>query len=105
MLLASGQALLAIQNSGATYGSGLYISFLLVNLAGLILAIVMLKSQDFGRVVAIIGILANLFALGYYVTQAFAPKLNAVPISAAVLFLLVWYLLIGGQLLRLGWAA
>jgi hypothetical protein len=40
-----------------------------------------------------------------YATQAFAPKLNAVPISTAALFLLVWYLLIGVKLLRLGRAA
>ena len=33
-LLAAGQALLAIHNSGANYGNGPYVSFLFVNLAG-----------------------------------------------------------------------
>ena len=102
MFLAAGQALLAIQNSGAAYGNGIYISFLLVNVGGLIIAVVMLQSRVFGKVAAWSGILANVLELGYYVTLIFAPSLSAIPLSAAALFLLVWYILIGIKLLRLG---
>jgi hypothetical protein len=102
MLLAAGEALLAIQNTAATYGSGIYISYLLVNVAGLIAAAVMLRSPAFGKTSAYAGIVANVLGLGYYVTDSLAPALNAIPISAAAPFLLIWYLRIGWRLLRLG---
>jgi len=102
MLLAAGEALLAIQNTGATYGPGIYISFLFVSLAGLIATFVMLRSTAFGRFQAYVGILANVFGLGYYITASFAPALNVIPLCASAPFLLVWYLMIGRTLLRLG---
>jgi len=102
-LLAAGQALLAIHNTGANYGPGLYVSFLLINTAGLIIAAVMLRSAVFSRFTALMGILANLFALGYYLTLTLDPRLRAIPLSAAAPFLLVWYLLLGRRLLGLAW--
>jgi hypothetical protein len=95
-------SLLAIQNSSATYGNGIYVSFLLVNLAGLIFATVMLRSRAFGKLVAYVGILANLFGLGYYVTLVLTPSMSVIPLSASAPFLLVWYILISRKLLRLG---
>jgi hypothetical protein len=102
ILLAAGQALLAIQNTGAAYGPGLYLSFLFVNLGGVIIAVVMLRSTIFGRITAWSGILANVLALGYYVTLIFAPAMSFIPISLAAPCLLVWYIRIGVKLLRLG---
>jgi hypothetical protein len=101
-LLAAGQALLAIHNSSANYGDGLYPSFLLVNLAGLLIATTMLRSRAFGRASAITGILANVFGLGYYVTLVLGPRLSVIPISAGAVFLLMWYLLMARRLLQLG---
>jgi hypothetical protein len=101
MLLAAGQALLAIQNSNASYGNGIYISYLLINLAGLILAVVMLRSRAFGKLAAWCGILANVFGLGYYITFSFSLAVSAIPISIAAVFLLIWYILTGLKLLRL----
>ena len=100
-LLAAGEALMAIHNTSANYGNGLYLSFFLVNVSGLIFAVVMRGSEIFGKAAAISGILANIFALGYYVTLIFTPKLSAIPLSVAAPFLLVWYLLIGRTLLQL----
>ena len=100
--LAAGEALLAIQNTGATYGSGIYIGFLFVDLAGLIAATIMLRSPAFGKTAAYVGILANVFGLGYYITNSFAPALNVIPLCASAPFLLIWYLLIGRTLLRMG---
>lgn len=104
-LLAAGQALLAIHNSGANYGNGPYVSFLFVNLAGLISAAVMLRSSVFGKFAAWMGILANLFGLSYYLTLVFAPSMSAIPLSASAPFLLIWYLVVGRKLLRLGSAS
>lgn len=103
MLLAAGQALLAIDNPGAVYqGTGIYISLLLVTLAGLIISIVMLRSSIFGKATAYAGILANVFGLGYFIALAFAPALCFLPPSISAPFRLIWYILIARRLFQLG---
>ena len=53
MFLAAGEALLAIHNPGALHqGTGIYLSLLLVLLAGLIISLVMLRSTVFSRATA-----------------------------------------------------
>jgi hypothetical protein len=101
-LLAAAEALLAIHNSGANYGNGPYIPFLFIGVAGLLIAIVMLRSSAFGSFRAYVGILANVFGLTYYVTLVLNPRLSFIPLSAAAPFLLIWYLLVGRKLLQLG---
>lgn len=101
-LLAAAEALLAIHNSGANYGNGPYVSFLFIGIAGLLIAIVMLRSPVFARFTAYVGILANIFGLSYYVTLVLSPKLCVIPLSAAAPFLLIWYILVGRRLLQLG---
>ncbi len=98
LLLAAGQATLAIHQNAGYEGTGLYLSFFLVTVAGLLISAVMLRSDAFGKVTAYMGILANGFGLGYYLALAFAPALVAVPLSVSALFLLAWYVLIGRQL-------
>ena len=103
MFLGAGQALLAINNPGATYqGTGIYLSLLLVTLAGLIISIVMLQSSVFGKATASMGILANAFGLGYFIALAFAPEIVFLPLSVSAPFLLIWYVLIGLRLFHLG---
>lgn len=103
LLLAAGEALLAINNPGAIYqGTGVTIGLLLVILAGLIISLVMLRSQVFGKAAACVGILANGFGLGYFVALAFAPALYALfPIISAP-FRVLWYVLIAIRLFQLG---
>ncbi len=100
MALSAGQALLAIQSSGAAYGNGFFASFFCVELAGLIMAVIMLRSSLFGRITAYVGILANGFGLAYYMFQNTAPAFTAISMSLAAVCLLIWYLLIGVRLLR-----
>lgn len=100
MLLTAGQAVLAIHYND-NY-PGVYVSFLLVTMAGLILAAVMLRSNIFSRGTAYAGILANGLGLGYYVTLVSAPALDFVPISVSAVFLLMWYVLVGLRLFQLG---
>ncbi len=101
LLLASGQAMLAIHSNATYAGSGIYLSFFLVSAAGLIISAVMLRSEIFDQVTAYAGILANVFGLGYYVTLAFAPAVVALPLSISALFLLAWYILISRRLFQL----
>lgn len=92
-LLAAGQAALAIHHNASH--QGIYVSFLLVSVAGLIISGVMLRSNLFGKTTAYAGILANGLGLGYYPAFAFAPALVFLPLSLSALFLLAWYIGIG----------
>lgn len=106
MFLAAGQAMLT--TNGTIYQStGIYMSFLLMAIAGLIVSIVILRSSIFSRVTAYVGILASAFDLTYCITLAFIPAIDADLIAlwtqpAAGLLLMVWHILIGLRLLRLG---
>jgi hypothetical protein len=105
VLLAAGQLLLAIHDPN-TLGPGA-MGFFLVTVAGLIISIVMLRSNVFGKTTAYTGILANAFGLGYPVGLAIAPKTIVIPIVATSLslsacFLVIWYVGIARRLLKLG---
>jgi len=103
MFLAAGQAVLAINNPGAIYqGTGIYVSFLLLAVAGLMVSAVMLRSSIFGRVTAYVGILASAFDLAYCITFAFVPAMTVYLLSAAGLLLMIWHILIGRRLYQLG---
>lgn len=103
LLLAGGQAVFALSAPGSIGSStGIYLSFLLLAVAGLLVSVVMLQSHVFGRVTAYVGILASGFDLVDCITFAFAPALDAYLLAAAGLFLMIWHILIGWRLLRLG---
>ena len=70
-------------------------------LAGLITALLMLQSIFFGKLTAIIGIIASSFGLGYFFTTAFVPSLNIVPAVGSAPFNLIWYILIGIKLIKI----
>lgn len=103
IFLAAGQAVLAIHNPGAIYqGTGIYMSFLLLAVAGLMISAVMLRSNIFSRVTAYVGILASAFDLAYCITFAFLPAITVYLLSASGLLLMVWHILIGLRLFQLG---
>jgi hypothetical protein len=110
MYLAAGQAMLAINdigNPGTQPSTGIYMSSLLIAIAGMITSIVMLRSDMFSRATAYVGILASTFDLVYCIAFAFVPVINAdlVAIStipAAGLLLMIWHILIGRRLFQLG---
>lgn len=102
LFLAAGQAALAVHYNAGYQGTGIYPSFFLVSTAGLIISAVMLRSSIFSRATACLGILANVFGLGYYVALVLLPAMVFLPLSVSAIFLLAWYILIGCRLLRLG---
>ncbi len=102
MYLAAGEAVLAIYNPGQAFtGFGAMLALFLVTLAGLIFAILMLRSSYFGKRIAVIGIIAQVFGLLFFVIVPVAPSLNFVPPSVSAIFLLAWYILIGLKLVRM----
>lgn len=97
-LLAAGQALLATNDPLAVYPStGVYVSLLLIALAGLLFSTFMLRSN---RATAIIGLLASGCDLVYCLTFAFAPNLRAVWLASAGLLWMLWHLLVACILLK-----
>lgn len=101
-LLAAGQVLLAQTNQRAA--GGFNIGLLLVSIAGLLTSLVMLQSRVFSRPTAYIGILAFALSLADYIRQALTQSLMvALPvILLGALFLLIWFILVGLRLYRLG---
>jgi hypothetical protein len=97
MLLAAGEALLAISHQG----TGVHLSFFLVIVAGLILSLVMLRSGISGKATAIVGILANGIRLCGFVALAFAPSIYALAIPISAPFRVTWYVMIALGLFRL----
>jgi hypothetical protein len=97
-LLSTGENLLEVHANNAFQGSGIYPSFLLVSIAGVILSSMMLKSKLFNRKTAVVGILANATGLTYYLFLVLLPGQVFLPLSVSAVFLLTWYLLIGRQL-------
>jgi hypothetical protein len=102
MIQAAGQAALTIHQSASYAGSGIYLSFLLVSAAGLLIAFAMLRTNLFSTGTAVVGIIANSLQLSYYIFLVFAPALVAVPISISAIFLLIWYIQVGVRLWILG---
>jgi hypothetical protein len=90
--LAAGQAMLATWE-----GSAFQTAYFLGSIAGIIIGIVMLRSRHFGKTIAAMGILGNAVALGYYV-----PAVGIYLSVFSVLFLEIWYILLGRQLLQMG---
>jgi len=97
-LLAAGEALLATYHES----TGIYMGLFLVLLAGLIISIVMLRSNVFSKATAYMGILANVFGLGYFVALIFAPTITFLPPTISAPFRLIWYVLIARRFFQLG---
>lgn len=108
-LLAAGQAMLALNRFaglGSHPGTAGYVSLLLVALAGLILSLVMLRSERFPRAAAVVGILAGALDLTYCLAYAFLPMVDGETLAllfipAAGLLWMVWHILVGWRLYRL----
>jgi diadenosine tetraphosphate (Ap4A) HIT family hydrolase len=92
IFLAAGEAML----TGYT-GTAYHVSLILGSVALVIISIVMLRDGHFNKATAIMGILANVLALGLYV-----PNYGTYILLFSVLFLLAWYVLIAWNLIRLG---
>ena len=91
MLMASGQAMLSIYQ-GTAFG----MSYIFLAIASLIISVVMLWSTAFGKVTAVVGIVANTLAVGFFV-----PAIGVFLSLVSVVALLIWYVLIASKLFML----
>jgi hypothetical protein len=103
--VAAGEALLAMNDPASIHqGTAVHLGLFLVLVAGLIISLVMLRSEPFGKVTAWAGILANGLALGHFVALALAlaPILVGIPIIVSAPLRILWYVLTAIGLFRLG---
>jgi hypothetical protein len=97
--LAAGEAILATDMWNS---SGAYMSGILLQGAGVIISLVMLRSKDFSKVTAYAGLLGNGFDLAQHILHPFAPSISATLMMFMGPFYLVWFPLLARDLLRLG---
>jgi hypothetical protein len=100
-ILAAGQFALTV-NDPVTFGTGMFWSYMLLYLSGLVIAIVMLRGGIFRKWIAILGIVASAFGLGYFITSLFGPTLGILPAVGSAPCNLVWYFAVGIKLLKSG---
>jgi len=91
-LLTAGQAMLAIYQ-----GTAFIVSYLLWAIAPMMISVVMFRSKVFSRKTAYAGIVANAFGLAYFV-----PVIGPILAIIDVVGLVIWFILVGRRLLRLG---
>jgi hypothetical protein len=70
-------------------------------LAGLIISVIMLRTDVFGKASAYVGILANGLMLGYFILLPLASGLVAIAFVASAPFRVAWYVLIARRLFQL----
>jgi hypothetical protein len=104
MLLADGQALLAINQFSSP---GRYLSLLLIGVAGLLTSVIMLRSKIFNRATAYVGMLAAILDLAYCLMMVLLPAVDRETLAlcfipVAGLCLMMWHILIGQRLYRQG---
>jgi hypothetical protein len=91
LVMVAGQAMLA------TYpGTAFNVSYVLLSIAPLIISVVMLRSNVFGKVTAYVGIAASAIGLGLFV-----PAIGVFLSLISVVALMIWYILIARRLLQL----
>jgi len=97
--LAVGQATLSVGALGGIGGSvegGIPLA-----VSGLIISVIMLRSNTLGRAVGYVGILANGIGLVMYFNAALAPAMSGSPFFGIFfLFSIIWFILIGRKLLQ-----
>ena len=100
-IVAAGQAMLAL---GESHTPGTFVAFLLLQSGALLNSSLMLRSEHFARATAVTGLLGSALLLTFEIVSDFIPALFAMSLFIAIaggLLSLVWYVLIGRDLLHL----
>jgi hypothetical protein len=77
------------------------LGFLFMAVAGLIISVVILRSQSFGKAAGYVGIVGFVLALANYISWIIAPSIAAVLMPVNSLLWLIWWLMMSVGLFRL----
>ncbi len=97
-LLAAGEAVIASDMWNST---GAYMSGILLQGAGVMISVIMLRSRDFSRVTAYAGLVGNGLDLFQHVLHPFVPSIMDLVTPVMGIFYLVWFPLLARDLFRL----
>jgi hypothetical protein len=97
-LLAAGEAMIAADGWNSSAG---YLSGLLLQGAGVLVSILMLRSRAFNGITAVAGLIANAVDLVQHLLHPFAPALAAAILPVAGPFYLLWFPMLAWSLFRL----
>jgi hypothetical protein len=98
-LLAAGEAVIA---SDMWHSTGAYMAGMLLQGAGVIISVVMLRSERFSNVTAYAGLLGNALDLIQHLFHPFVPAVGEVISPVMGLFYVVWFPMLARDLFRLG---
>jgi len=76
--------------------------FLFMSIAALIISVVMLRSQLFNKVTAVVGILSSIFVIALNISVVIAPTVTDPLLGISMLLWILWLLLVASRLLQLG---
>jgi hypothetical protein len=102
LLAAAGEAMLVRGSHG---GLGVFIGFLLPNIAGLIMSFAMLSGKIFGKVTSLMGIVGSSLILSYIVLVTFAPNVKDMATAVSMpggLLLMAWMVMFTIKFFKLG---
>ncbi|MGE5222120.1 MAG: DUF4386 family protein [Omnitrophica WOR_2 bacterium] len=102
ILEAAGQAMLSV---GQSHTPGTFLAFFLSEIAGIIMAVVVLRGKVFNRATAYAGIAAYGFLFVFEILSSFMPSQHNLSMILAMiggLSSMVWYILVARRLLQLG---
>jgi len=101
LLAAAGEAMLVRGSHGSL---GVFIGFLLPNIAGLIMSFAMLSGKIFSKVTSLTGIAGSILILAYIVLVTFAPNVKDIATAVSMpggLLLMAWMVMFTIRLFRL----
>ncbi|MBN1122855.1 MAG: DUF4386 family protein [Anaerolineae bacterium] len=98
-LIAAGEAVFA---SNIWYSTGAYIGGILLQGSGILISVLMLRHKGISKVTAIAGIIANAGDLAQHLLSPFAPSIAGTIGMFGFPFYLVWFPMLGLNLLKLG---
>jgi len=97
-LIAAGEAVIA---AGMWHSSASYMNGILLQGSGVMISIIMLRSQDFHKVTAYAGILGNGLDLIQHIIHPFAPEVSAILTQVMGLGYLAWFPMLAWDFFRL----
>jgi hypothetical protein len=102
LLAAAGEAMLVRGSHGSL---GVFIGFLLPNIAGLIMSFAMLSGKIFSKITSLMGIVGSILILFYIVLVTFAPNVKDMATAVSMpggLLLMAWMVMFTIKFFKLG---
>ena len=102
LLAAAGEAMLVRGSHGSL---GVFIGFLLPNIAGLIMSSAMLSGRIFSKITSLMGIVGSILILSYIVLVTFAPNVKDMATAVSMpggLLLMAWMVMFTIKFFKLG---